>query len=698
MDTKKFLEFAESLKLVRKTRIEDFIQDKNIDDIYTDLLPNNGIINKLNLPRTTILVGRKGTGKSTIFQKSQKDLIENRKCISVYIDIKSLFDNSTPTLASETKKEISEELNKYLLYTNLIREIILETKNRLNDFVQESILRKILGYEYDKIESINIELKKIEDSINDVIKKVDCSLISTFKTTTENTTKNNTSGEITLSANPLISFSSEHISGKALKKEFESTLVAYLDIKSNLISNLKQIKKILEIEHLYIFLDDFSEIDEEAQKIFIDWFVAPLNNLSDDFVKFKIATYPNRFYYGKLDNSKIDEVSLDFFDAYYTYEKIADINKMEFLAIDYTKRLIRKRLNLFFPENHWETFFSINEEELIDLLFSTSFNNPRKIGYILSFCYESSLIHNLPISREAIENATQRYYTDITLKYFLANQFAIKPFNDKISNEHQYELLKKIISRQQSNCSKAFRTKIKGKPANHFIISDTLKHLLVNLELNGFITTYNITKDKSGENSTILSLDYGLCKRNGLNFYRASDKKLIAYYSLPRFNLNALIIDHFNKTQVIRCPKGHEYPFAMHSTLKTIKMRCPECLDNGEITICDVVISSEEIREKMRAIENSNIKKTTVEEFLILDYMQTASKSVSTNKIADAVDKNLKTIKRIISRLEERDLVKQDLEVSQKLKSDYYTITEKGNHFVTGINDAIRKIINEGRR
>ena len=72
-DKNQFLELAESLKLVRKTRIEDYVEDKTIDDIYTDLLPKNGIINKLNLPRTTILVGRKGTGKSTIFQKSQKD-------------------------------------------------------------------------------------------------------------------------------------------------------------------------------------------------------------------------------------------------------------------------------------------------------------------------------------------------------------------------------------------------------------------------------------------------------------------------------------------------------------------------------------------------------------------------------------------------------------------------------------------------
>ena len=141
-DKQKFLDFAESLKLVSKNRIEDFIDDKNIDDIYTDLLPNNGIINKLNLPRTTVLIGRKGTGKSTIFQKSQKDLISNKKCVSIYIDVKSLFDNSTPEIPEEIKK-LSHDFHKYLLYSNLVKEIILETRNRLDDFVKGSIFKKI---------------------------------------------------------------------------------------------------------------------------------------------------------------------------------------------------------------------------------------------------------------------------------------------------------------------------------------------------------------------------------------------------------------------------------------------------------------------------------------------------------------------------------------------------------------------------
>lgn len=693
-ENKTFLDFAESLKLVRKTRIEDFIGDKNVDDIYTDLLPGNGVINKLNLPRTTILVGRKGTGKSTIFQKSQKDLINNRKCISIYIDVKSLYDNSTPAIPMEIQSFATEEIRKYLIYSNLIKTIILETKSKLNDFVNESILRKILGFELEKVENIQKELSLIETSIESVVKQIDVSLITSFKTTQEEKNSSEDKIKLALSKDPSLSLETGNSTNGVLKKEFESTLYTYLDLKSCLINNLLGIKKSLGIDHLYIFLDDFSEIEEDAQKIFMDWFIAPLNNLSSDFVKFKIAIYPNRFYYGKLDNSKIDEISLDFFDAYYSFEKKVDISRMESLALDYTNRLISKRLNLFFPNNHWERFFAIDKNLLIDILFSVSYNNPRKIGYILSYCYESCLIHGEKISIEAIENAAQRYYTDVIVKYFLANQFATKPFNDLISNEHQYELLRKIIDKQKTNCSPSFRSSIKGKPANHFILANNMTHLMNNLELNGFITTYNCTKDKNDELSTIFSLDYGLCKRNNIHFSRASTDKLIKYFSLPRFNMNILIVDYFNKTQVIRCSSGHEFPYSMLDTLKRYRMKCPNCLDEDKITICNVEISSFEIKEKLKLIENSNIKKTTFDEFILLDYLKNVEKTVSASKIANSIDKSEKTVINLINRLIERDFLKQDLEASRILRKDYYLITEKGTKFVNKITELIKQISN----
>lgn len=690
-DKNQFLKLAESLKLVRKTRIEDF--DKTIDDIYTDLLPKDGIINKLNLPRTTILVGRKGTGKSTIFQKSQKDLISNKKCISIYIDVKTLYENSSPDIPPEAAG-ISKELNKYLLYSNYIKEIILETKKRLNDFIGSNVLNRFFGFDYDQLQRITIELENIENSIVEVIKKVDGSLITSFKQVNQNSQEKSQKGGFTVSDKPKLELSAETSKNQTTKTEFETTMVNYLEIKKSLIDNLVRIKEILGIDHLYIFLDDYSEIDENAQKIFMDYFISPLNNNSDDFVKFKIAVYPHRFYPGKLDPSKFDEISLDFFDAFYTFEKKVNISKMETLALDYTKRLLKKRLNIFFPNNNWESFFSIDEDELFDLLFSVSFNNPRKIGFILSYCYESCLIHEVKISKEAIENASQRYYSDVVLKYFLANQFVTKPFNDKITNEHQFDLLNKIINKQKINASPAFRTKIKGKPTNHFTVNKDISNLLENLELNGFITTYNNIFDKSSKLSIIYSLDYGLCKRHGLNFARAMDSKLLTYFSQPRFNMNILITEYFSKTQVIKCPNGHEFPYSTLDTLKRFKMRCPDCMDNGLMNEqCEVSISSEEIREKLNLIENSSLKDVTFYEFQVLDYLKTIDKVVSITKISKAFDKSFLTSKSTVDKLNEKGLIKQDIEASRQLRKDLYTLSAKGDRFITKILKLMEEII-----
>ncbi|HLO58625.1 MAG TPA: hypothetical protein VK179_07775 [Bacteroidales bacterium] len=688
-----FLKLAESLKLVRKTRIEDFVEDKTIDDIYTDLLPKDGILNKLNLPRTTILVGRKGTGKSTIFQKSQKDLISNKKCISIYIDVRTLYENSSPDLP-EGADGISSELQKYLLYSNLIKEIILETKMRLNDFIGSTVLNRILGFDNEQLQRITIELNEIENSIKDVIKKVDGSLVTTFKQTNEDSRGKTLQGGFSLSESPKLDVSSEKKNNHSVKTEFESSLINYLDIKKCLIDNLMRIKTILEINHLYIFLDDYSEIDENAQKIFMDYFIAPLNNNSEDFVKFKIAVYPHRFYYGKLDNSKIDEISLEFFDAFYTFEKEVDISKMETLALDYTKRLLKRRLNIFFPDNNWESFFTMNETELFSLLFSVSFNNPRKIGFILSYCYESCLIHDAKISREAIENAAQRYYSDVTLKYFLANHFVTKPFDDKISNEHQFELLNKIVEKQKINASSLNRSKIKGKPTNHFTVNKDISNLLDNLELNGFITTYNNVYDKNSRLSIIFSFDYGLCKRHGLNFQRAYNEKLLTYFSHPRFNMNILITEYFNKTQVIKCPKGHEFPYSMLDTLKKFKMRCPECIEEGIFDIrCEISISSEEIRAKLKLIEDSNLKEITLYEFQVLDYLKTIDKVVSITKISKAFDKSFITSKTTVDKLHEKGLIKQDFEASRQLQKDLYSLSDKGDKFITRILMLMENII-----
>jgi hypothetical protein len=688
----KFLSFSESLKLSQKADPE-FEGKSIIENIYTDLLPNNGIINKVNLPRTTIITGRKGTGKSTIFLKSQNDLDKSKQNLTIYIDAKSIYDNSTPSLPADFIKFPTDEVTKYLIYSNLIKEILLKTKDKLRKRLSDNTFKNFLGINEIQFQEVSFQLDEIENSIDEVFKKLNASLITSFKNIIEIKEENNQGIEGSLGTGGV------KIKGKLsdsqiekIRKEFESSLLTYLDIKKCLIDNLIQIRNVTGVKHLYIFLDDFSEINKEPQKLFMDWFIAPINNLSDDFVKFKIAVYPKRFYYGKLDNSKIDEISLDFFDAFYSHEKrtdSSDISKMEQLSLDYTKRLIYNRVQVFFPENNWITYFDMTEEDLLKMLFKVSLNLPRKLGYILSYCYESSLIYEVPISKTALENASLRYYNDVIEKYFLVNEHVCKPFDDKISDAHHYDLLKQIIKKQLAN--KIVLRRRKKKQTSHFLINNDLTYLLSNLEINGFLSTYNKIKDSSNIFSTVYSLDYGLCKKFDLEFGSPKTSEFEKTFSYQVFNFNNLIIEFFNSTQVIKCENGHEFPYSEINEFRKFKMSCPICLETGKISICGVSLKYTDLRERFLEREKNKSFAITFPEFLILDFLRISNKSLPYKIISETTDLSLTTLKLRLDSLIAKSLIDYDLEATKQLGKEFVFITTKGIKTAAKIDEIITK-------
>ena len=69
--------FFEAVESLKKYRRADLIDNKGRDllkELYTDLLPNDYILKKTLKENTTFLVGRKGTGKSTIFLRLEQEL------------------------------------------------------------------------------------------------------------------------------------------------------------------------------------------------------------------------------------------------------------------------------------------------------------------------------------------------------------------------------------------------------------------------------------------------------------------------------------------------------------------------------------------------------------------------------------------------------------------------------------------------
>ena len=95
MRPQKFARIAESLRQYRRAELRDFeveIGNRPVDTLYVDPLPGDAVLNSVLSSNTTFLLGRKGTGKSTVFARAQSALRHQQDIISTYVDVKSLYD------------------------------------------------------------------------------------------------------------------------------------------------------------------------------------------------------------------------------------------------------------------------------------------------------------------------------------------------------------------------------------------------------------------------------------------------------------------------------------------------------------------------------------------------------------------------------------------------------------------------------
>lgn len=668
-----FLKFATSLKLVRKAIIEH--DGKNvIDEIYTDLLPNDGVLQQVNLPRTSILKGRKGTGKSTILQKSIADMIQNKDVITVYIDVKTLYDGATPTLNTAIETPISTELKKYLIYKNFLFEVVKEANNNFRETVMKgsvlSRLRQTLG---GKMNYVEMAFDQMLSNLDSVIKKVDAQLFTLVSNSETVSTQGSIEVGAELSTTPNAKLTLKDTEESSCKTEFSNAVLKYFDIKKCLIDSFLKIRDILQVKYIYIYLDDYSEMDKEAQELFMDWFVAPLNNISDDFVKFKIATYPSRFYFGKLDNQKVDEIHLDFYNSLSSYKNIA---KMEELSINYIRRLIMNRFNIFLPDNKINDFFDVKEDELFELLFDISLNTPRVIGYVLAYCYTTHITLDKKITKAALSAAAQKYYEDVTQQYFESNKFVIQSFDEMVSRENLRFLMSKFIDKEKENNRIVNIEEKRDLPTSHFLVSNDLSKLLDSLELNGYITTYNKINDKDNSPSTLYAINYGLCQQENLKFGRPKDTELRKYYQERKFVFNDILKDHFNKSQELECMEGHRFSFEQYSMIEAFGMICPICSrENHRMIPCELKVTNNNVIELIQDYVKNSLNLSDELEFEILNYLSLNKDEYHrASVIAEELDCTYQLIAKRAMKLVERELVV----VSKRDTRNYYQITEYG--------------------
>ena len=130
---KAFMQVAESLKKYRRAELIDQDSGREIlEQLYVDLLPDNYVLEKCLLDNTTFLVGRKGTGKSTIFLKMEYEYRKRKTHFPCYVDVKTVFESSRAQAINQKYLEEflePEELSRYLMSRTFIQNVLEDIYN-----------------------------------------------------------------------------------------------------------------------------------------------------------------------------------------------------------------------------------------------------------------------------------------------------------------------------------------------------------------------------------------------------------------------------------------------------------------------------------------------------------------------------------------------------------------------------------------
>ncbi|MDR4199755.1 MarR family winged helix-turn-helix transcriptional regulator [Bacillus altitudinis] len=680
-----FFEMVDSLKKSRRADLSDINDDSRIiEKLYTDPLHNNLIFSTCMKANTTILVGRKGTGKSTIIARLQHEIRKSKDKLSVYLDVKNIYEQSKTYTYNEAEYQglmHQVDLRKYLVAKSFLSAILKEIKDEVKTNslrFQLARITKLFGPDKKKFES---EIEDIFKSINndeykDITVLKNKQLINNTGLEQKDTTLHRIEGSVSAAAtNSSFELKAirENKSENTINDNTQATFAEVLLRHFNPATIIEQIKKLLSkigIKYVFICLDDFSEIDEDAMKIFVDTIISPLNNWSDEFFKFKISAYPGRYYLGEIDPTKIDQIKLDYYDLY-TSTKVTETERE---AAENIKRLLEKR-SQYFCETHFGHFIDSKQDvdEYYAVLFRASSNVPRNVGWILWYANQNSVSKNRGMNIRDLEVAAERYYVDSIEIFFTQNRYMRESFREKLGKYHLKVLLNEFITGARKNKSEIMASESKiwekdrtNPPTSHFYINkDNYEDTLQTLELNYFITKYNEQKDQDSRDlMSFYSLNYGLCMKENITYGRGSDRK---YVIQRRFNYNKTIEGFLNTAKKIICDNcGITYPIDSLEKLKFYDMLCPRCkIGKCHVEDVEVAIPGEKPDELL----------LPEIELAALNSLRISQPQYAT-QLAQELDTTMQKVSKVIDKLEDKELVIRKKENGAAGKRTYYYLTE----------------------
>lgn len=572
MNTEDILSQRENINKAFKSLIKsgrpDIRDDNNNDlvkSLYVDLVEGNYFLQLAMDDNHTIFKGRRGTGKSTVFIQAESQLKERKGILPIYINLQACYE---VIRTSETGS--NDVLNKWNTYKNFFNEVLSAIRSKCKRLFRNNLEIDQLFKDIQKGEYTDAEFQRTL-KVNET-KEEGCNV--SFATAITDKI-------------PSMNFSNGQTAKNTREEEHDVKEMRIYSI-NKILKKLTYILRKQNISKVYLFLDDFSELEKDAQQLIVDSLMAPIISSYNDYFVVKLAAYPYRIYLGNIDSNKIIQYSLEFYDV---YEKSAtNYKEVESLGVDYVKRTIKKRIEVFTnTQMDADELFDINREKIeiyYKTLFYASAGIPRCLGYILDYSYLGSINQGKPINISNIENSARKYFNEnIYPDFYNDVRFKQSFFDDgKILNQiSQNKLVKDLIKiakkfKRNQITQYASRGTVKAiynetiekyknsngywLPSSHFSIEKDIEGLLQTLELYFIVNKFNegSSRKKPGVKMSYYGLNYGLCLEKGIDYGRPEIRRAYDYWRQEEFNYTEIIPKLLNNSNVPKCKAcGYEY-------------------------------------------------------------------------------------------------------------------------------------------
>jgi len=412
------------------------------------------------------------------------------------------------------------------------------------------------------------------------------------------------------------------------------------------VEELRDILDQFGVQSVYVFVDDFSELDGMSAHAFMSEIIFPLEVATDELFTFKIAVYPGRYEIEPLERTRVDFIPLD---PYQMYSRRTGPG-MEASAVDYLGRLLRRRFSYFSRSKPIEKFFAAPIDEVLKLLFQISFCNPRILGWVLAYSAEEKLDSNRAISLADIRDGARKYFERIVEPKISDRRVFSAPEGDRDQIYVATAVLDAILSeakRLQEYKGSAFFAAIPGdNPTSHFYCDPRTERFLQYLLDNQLLNFYREASDKSGKTVSIFALDYGLCEHRGIAFGKPGSAQSDKDYWVQRvFDYDTKIKDVCSKLEVFRCRKCRKTQSVLaEENLRLFNFKCPVC-ESGTLARELIAIPEAII------VPASRIPKLSSDEFNILTVLRGAKGKLAAREIGPAIDVSSYYVGKLAKRL-----------------------------------------------